>query len=270
VLGPGNKLISPDYPGSTRKTVEQITGATCFFLQGAAGNVGPVDTFVDDVAVARRLGTCLGLEAAKIYLSLHAVLTEKKLGSIVKSGAALAMYEYVPVDFSELGLGFVSAVLELPTRSPMGVWEKAADRLAEWKTKLAELIGQQAEPDEIAAAQQWVTREQLRTDFGIFFRGKRTIPAESYAIRLGDAAIAVISGEPYSEIGAEVKARSPFPKKTLFAAYEGVHLPYIPTAEVFAFQPPPMEVDHSPFAPEAARIATDHLVNLLITLDRSF
>src|SRR5438874_2161344 len=71
VLGPGNKLASPDYPGSTRKIVEQVTGSTCFFLQGGAGNVGPIATFVSDAAVPRRLGTIPGLEAAKVYLALQ-------------------------------------------------------------------------------------------------------------------------------------------------------------------------------------------------------
>ena len=51
-LGPGNKLVSPDYPGSARQIVEQVTGAPCFFLQGASGNMGPVETFVADAAVA--------------------------------------------------------------------------------------------------------------------------------------------------------------------------------------------------------------------------
>src|SRR5262249_54138271 len=32
VLGPGNRLISPDYPGATRESIEKNTGATCVFL----------------------------------------------------------------------------------------------------------------------------------------------------------------------------------------------------------------------------------------------
>ena len=85
------------------------------------------------------------------------------------------------------------------------------------------------------------------------YRGKKTLPVEAFAIRLGDAAIAAISGEPYSEIGAQVKSRSPFHEKTLFAGYVGGDMMYIPTADVYAYQPPPMEVDNSPYAPEAAR-----------------
>ena len=36
IMGPDNKLITPDYPGPVRETVESIVGGTCLFLQGAA------------------------------------------------------------------------------------------------------------------------------------------------------------------------------------------------------------------------------------------
>jgi hypothetical protein len=264
VLGPGNKLASPDYPGSTRKIVVQATGSTCFFLQGAGGNVGPIETFVPDAAVARRLGTILGLEAARVYLELQTRPTERKLRNVIASGAALADYENVPIQTPEPRLKFGHEFVQLPTRSPLAeVYEKSPERLAEWEDKLKELEARGGSREQFAVALQHVTRERLRTDRMHKYRGKKTLPVETYAIQLGDAAIATISGEPYSEIGAEVKRRSPLAKKTLFAGYEGGEMMYIPTAEVFGYNPPPMEVDNSPYAPEAARIATDHLVNLL-------
>lgn len=264
VLGPGNKLASPDYPGSTRKIVEQVTGSTCFFLQGGAGNVGPIETFVADAAVARRLGTILGLEAARCYLELQTRPTVRKLRKVVASGAALADYEQVPIETPEPHLKFVRELVHLPTRAPFAeVYEKSPERLAEWEGRLKELEARGGSPEEFAVALQHVTREYLRTERLHKYAGRKTLPVETYAIQLGDAAIVTISGEPYSEIGAEVKRRSPLPHKTLFAGYEGGDMMYIPTAEVFAFNPPPMEVDNSPYSPDAARIATDHLVALL-------
>lgn len=264
VLGWGNKLISPDYPGHTRKVVEEVTKATCFFLQGAGGNVGPRETFVADAAVARRLGTSLGLEAARVYLDLQPVPRERKLRNVVASGAALADYEQVAFDIPEPRLGVERAFVELPTRSPFAeVYERAPERLAEWEGKLSELERRGAPKDQMAAALQVVNRERIRISRMGRYRGMKTLPVETYAVRVGDTAIAAISGEPYSEIGAKVKARSPFPKKTLFAGYVGGDMMYIPTAEVFRYQPPPMEVDNSPYAPEAAQIAIDHLVKLL-------
>ena len=71
-LGPSNRLISPDWPGHLKRTVEAITGATCLFAQGATGNIGPgPDGFTDDVGVVRRLGEQVGCEAARVYLGLQ-------------------------------------------------------------------------------------------------------------------------------------------------------------------------------------------------------
>lgn len=264
VLGPGNKLISPDYPGSTRQIVEQVTGATCFFLQGAGGNVGPVETFVADAAVARRLGTRLGLEAARVHLGLETRPVQKRLRSVIASGAALADYEEVPADAPAPRLAIANAFVELPTRSPLAdVYEHAPQQVEELKGKLATLTAGRADPATVAAAFQQVTRAQLRAERLHRYKGKTSLPVEIHAVRLGSAAIAAISGEPYNEIGAEVKRRSPLPGKTLFAGYVGGDMMYIPTAEAFDFQPPPMEVDNSPYAPQAAQIAVDHLVRLL-------
>src|SRR5215213_5996707 len=38
-MGPSNRLISSDWPGYLKRTVETITGARCLFAQGATGNV---------------------------------------------------------------------------------------------------------------------------------------------------------------------------------------------------------------------------------------
>lgn len=41
VLGPGNLLISADYPGVFTAEVEKAAGGLCMFLQGAAGDINP-------------------------------------------------------------------------------------------------------------------------------------------------------------------------------------------------------------------------------------
>jgi hypothetical protein len=47
-----NTLISPDYVGAMRETVEQATGSLCIFTLGACGDLGPREGFVGDTAVA--------------------------------------------------------------------------------------------------------------------------------------------------------------------------------------------------------------------------
>lgn len=264
VLGPGNKLISPDYPGSTRATVEKNTGAMCLFLQGAAGDMGPVETFVPRAEVARSLGTRLGLEAARVFLSLETRAVRKQLRSVIASGGALADYEEVPVETATPRLGFAAAAVELPTRHPFAdVYERAPEQLAEAQANLAALQSAGADASTLSAAFQRIVRLQLRADRMNRYRDKKTLPVEAFAIRMQDCAIAAIAGEPYSRIGVDVKTASPFPGTTLFAGYVGGDMMYIPTAEAFAHPFASMQVDNSPYAPEAARIATQHLIRLL-------
>ncbi|HLN13804.1 MAG TPA: neutral/alkaline non-lysosomal ceramidase N-terminal domain-containing protein, partial [bacterium] len=67
--GPTFRRITADWPGHLKRTVEQLTGATCLFAQGATGNVGPgPEGFTDDAGVLRRLGMLVGCEAARVYL----------------------------------------------------------------------------------------------------------------------------------------------------------------------------------------------------------
>ena len=264
VLGPGNQLISPDYPGSVRRTVEQATGGLCFFLQGAAGNVGPIETFVDDVAVARRLGTLLGLEAARVFFGLQTKPVEKRLKDVVASGAALAYYDDVPVDVPEPRLRLASAYVDLPVRPRLAeVYEAAPEQLKQWEARLADLESGDGDDTDIAVAVQQITRSKLRADRQERYSGKNSLPVETQAIRLGDTAIVAIGGEPYSEIGVAVKSASPFKNKTLVAGYLGGDMMYIPTREAYQFDPPSMEVDNSPYTEDAADLAADHLTRLL-------
>ena len=50
-----NRLLSPDYPGVVRSVVEGLTGATCLFLQGCAGDQMPIEGLTGDTSVHRRL-----------------------------------------------------------------------------------------------------------------------------------------------------------------------------------------------------------------------
>ena len=94
---------------------------------------------------------------------------------------------------------------------------------------------------------------------------------EVWAMRVGDTAIIGTPGEVFSEIGQEVRSRSPF-ATTLFAGYcQGV-LGYISTAAEHPFggyEPTVAQrgYDHpAPFAPEAAAVLVDACLDLLADL----
>src|SRR4051794_25442611 len=74
VLGPKTDLVSPDFVGSARRTVESLTGGMTLFLQGAAGDLDPrcgIVVGVDGVEEMHRLGTELGCEAAAVCQQIN-------------------------------------------------------------------------------------------------------------------------------------------------------------------------------------------------------
>lgn len=55
-----NKLISPDFVGAMRETVEANAGGLCLFLQGASGELSPVEQYTGDTSIADKHGRTLG------------------------------------------------------------------------------------------------------------------------------------------------------------------------------------------------------------------
>ncbi|MDA0746681.1 MAG: hypothetical protein O2954_09175, partial [bacterium] len=110
-----NTLITPDYPGVVRRVVERTLGGTCLFLQGAAGNSGPVEGYTGDLRVYHRLGLSLGLEACRVALGLNTRPVKREFSYVQESGAPLAIYEEVPVEEPEIRLRVATHTVHLPS-----------------------------------------------------------------------------------------------------------------------------------------------------------
>ncbi|MEX2534585.1 MAG: hypothetical protein WD273_03210 [Trueperaceae bacterium] len=262
VLGPANKLISPDFPGTTKRTIEALTGATCVFLQGASGNMGPREGFVGDRLVAEKLGRELGLEAAKVFLSLDSRGVRRELKEVLESGAPLTQYQEVPLDEPAPRLALHSTRLRLPLRKPVPeLFGKAQERLEASEKEYQRLDAQGVPADALAKALQEVERERLRASRAWKYVDKESDEVELHVLSLGQVAVVFMWGEPYSQIGAQVKENSPY-AHTLFTGYVGGDSTYIATPDVFLEQPP-FEVENCPFAPEAAQVAVDTSLELL-------
>lgn len=94
-VGGANKLISSDYVGALRETVEQtVGGGICLFLNGASGELTPRRSFEDDVEAADQNGR----EVA--YAVLQALESMSPSGQMLSfshkedSGADLARWAY--------------------------------------------------------------------------------------------------------------------------------------------------------------------------------
>lgn len=265
-VGPDNDLVTPDYPGVVKRIVKEATGSTCLFLQGAAGDVGPVRGVArDGVNQYKRLGAILGHESARLWWEAEpAPTTEHYLGTL-ESGAPLAIYEdrlQVPVD---LPLRVAKTQVNLPIKE-IGDPEVLAAALAEHTAELERLRSTGGSEEAIRTATMLAKRASMRADLSRNLAGTDSWPVEMHAIAIGDEiALIGMAAEPFSAIGLAIKEQSPF-ASTLVSGYTGVGWAYLPTADAY-----PMggyEVEVTPFAPEAADVAIAGALELLNSLSR--
>lgn len=229
ILGPANKLLSPDYPGSARKVVEEYAGGLCLFLQGAAGNCGPTHGFIGEVAVAKWLGERLGLEAAKVRLEIDPVIRKERLVEVVQSGADLGMYEDYPVGEPDDTLKIINTSAELP----VGEFPSVNEAQADFDLAVNDLNGKRKTGtfEEIKLSVSNAKRAGfVLRNATISANGPLSMPVQ--AMRIGPAALIGIPGEAFCEIGIAVKESSPA-SQTLFSGYTNGYMGYMPMAHNF-------------------------------------
>jgi hypothetical protein len=91
-LGWENELISPDYVGAMRETIEeQYPNALCLFLLGACGELAPAHQYTGDTAIADLHGKKLGFS---VLSAMHGLSQSEELtfDKIQESGAPLAVW----------------------------------------------------------------------------------------------------------------------------------------------------------------------------------
>ena len=263
ILSWHNRLISPDYPGTVRRTVESLTGATCLFLQGAAGNQDTIRDFGNRTEDAVWVGRQIGLEATRVAEWIETAPTRVEVDHTVESSWRCGVVRRTPTGEADGTVRCVSQRVALPLayREPPTADEIShVDQLTQ---RLADLRAEGA-PDETVRAANMAVRRALLDLWNTRRRSQGPqIEIEFQAMRLGSTALVGIPVEPFAEIGAAVKARSPF-ATTFFSGYTNGVEGYLPTAEAHAEGG--YEVWMSPFAPEAAGVAVEESLRLLSEL----
>lgn len=93
-----NKLLSPDYIGAMRETVETATHAPCLFLQGASGDLSPREQYSGNTALADSYGKQLGFAVLSVLQGMLPAGTELQFTRVVESGAPLGIWEKAPFE----------------------------------------------------------------------------------------------------------------------------------------------------------------------------
>ena len=266
VVGPEIAKTGSDFVGPLRRRVEDLRGGVCLFLQGAAGNVLPLEAFHDLDGPQIPMGQRLGLEAA------HAIAdTDPLLRTVQKvdygSVTPISLYRKRPEPQQpQQPLAVERVVIDLPLLAPPSRSELESE-LADRESQLREAEmsgGDRSVTNPIRYHTNWL-RAMLETrDLDQW----RTTRGELWAMRIGDCAIVATPGEVFSEIGAEVRRKSPF-GTTLFAGYSQGILGYMATAAEYPFggyEPSVAQRGYAhpaPFDPAIERILVDTSLQLL-------
>jgi neutral ceramidase len=268
VVGPEVPAIGSDFVGPLREQVEALRGGgVAVFLQGAAGNVLPLEAFFDTTGPEVPFGRRLGLEAA------HAVADAEPRAMEVErlpfgSVTPISLYRRrAAAEQPRQALATVRRVVSLPLLEPPSVAELEAE-LAEREADLAARAA--AGEDRVTLNPIRYHASWIRLMIASARQGPlpRAVEGEVWAARLGDCAVVGTPGEVFGEIGAAVRAASPAPV-TIFAGYCNGVLGYIATPEEYPHGGYEPAVSHrgyghpAPFSPDVAGIIRDTSLELL-------
>jgi hypothetical protein len=230
-----NRLISPDYPGATRETVEHAMGVPCVFIQGASGELGPRHGYVGDVAVADQNGRQLGYAALSVFATLPPPQSQFEYRGPVVSGATLGAWQYVTDESRRdtcAAWGVIRDTLPLPYRPELPRLADAEAARIRWLADEASATraGDEAHQRDCRAMAERQTRMIARLK--LLPPGDR-FPYQLCVWRMGDAIWVATQGEPYSLLQTALRKEFPDVPIVFCSLANGWGPSYLPPAELF-------------------------------------
>ncbi len=95
-----NDLLSPDFIGPMRQVIESELSVPCLFLQGASGDLAPIEQYTGDVSVVERNGKQLGYAALAVLMRMPTVGHAYYFEGVKESGAPLAIWKTKKSNFA--------------------------------------------------------------------------------------------------------------------------------------------------------------------------
>lgn len=258
-LGYTNQAVSADYPGVTKKFVEQTLGGTCLFLQGATGDIGPgPGGFLDRIDIVHDIGTALGCAAVQALIAAKNKSYQYEFDKVVLSGASLGIWNRSRKPLGDPLLQVISETLMIPTKemkSPAELQEEV-DNL---RREIVALRETNASDEEMSKRTYRMKRLGMALRRSQTFYGMKHAPIEAHFIRIGDTVLIGIPLEPFAKTAMTIREKSPF-AYTLFSGYSNGYDGYLPAADDYPAGG--YEVDNTAFSAEAA----DQLIEQVLTI----
>lgn len=255
-----NTLISPDYIGALRETVERDTDAPCLFLLAPCGDIGPRYGFVGDVDVADSNGRELAYAALSALESMPPAQTDYHYTGPVISGATIGAWEHQPQGESHRDTGSLFRHRAWSVPSP---YREGLPTLEETRQKLETCLEQEA------VALEAGNEQQARDQRALAERSRRTLEkiqplpegsAYPFAISLwqmGDAFWVAVEGEPYHLLQEELLRRFPENPIIVITLANGSRCSYLPRKD--DYEKDLYQVSIAVLAPGSLETITDEI-----------
>ena len=246
VLGADNLLISADYPGYMRRAIERrkASDVVVLFTNGALGNINP-GGYSPEISMIGH------------YIAHRTFTDAERLGRML-ADVVLRVLEQPGLTAAPI-VGGVSDLAELPLKERPNRRQAEAN-LAQKRQVVAELEQAGAGPEERTTAEIELAYAEIRLSLlETLEQDGPTTLAEIQAIRVGDAYLVGIPGEPFVEIGLEIKRRSGLPHTFVIGLANG-YLGYIPTEDAYT------DGGYEPAAARVAPGADARIVNTALSL----
>lgn len=271
VVGPEVPHVGPDFVGPLRDALERLRpGSVTVFLQGAAGNVLPLEAFQDEHGPENRFGARLALAAA------HAIAdADPRATAIERRGygsvTPISLYRRrVAAQQPPQLLRSARRIVRLPLLAPPSIDELERE-LAERRADLAARRDRgeaRGTTNPVGYHIAWLEQTLAAARAGAL---DPALEGEIWAARIGDCAIVGAPGEIFGEIGHAVRSASPA-GTTVFAGYCNGVLGYVATPDEYPFGGYEPAVSHrgyghpAPFSPDVAGLIAGTAIDLLAEL----
>lgn len=241
-----NTLVSPDYIGALRETVEAATSAPCVFTLAPCGDIGPRADYVGDVSIADNNGRQVGYAALQALAAMPPAEHDFAYRGPVFSGATLGDWRYQPQtdEHAALTSRFETRRVIVPLDYLPGL--PTVDAVKVEMTQLAQdetAASSRGDAAEVARLRALIERKRrLIERIAPLPSGQYPYPVEIW--ELGDVTWIAVDGEPYYAVQSEVERR--FPDRTLIfiTLSNGALASYVPTREAHEKSLYQVEVAH--------------------------
>lgn len=263
-MGADNYLATADYPGYTVRALEAVyPGAHLQFATGCCGQINTGHSAQDSVK-GRGLERRTYAECQRLgHLIAGAALQASERGA-APVGVPLAK---VPDHSGNAQIKVLRSVVELPLL-PVESPDTLCLYAEQYRKEATRLQHNGARTGEGLMYQAWAEwAEKISTDA----HPPHSIPSEVMLLTIGEISILLLPGEPFVELGLEIKQRAGH-EALMVIGYSNGNPGYIPhraayetggyeVAEAYRFYNYP-----SAFAPEAGEMLVEEALHLLFSL----